>query len=164
MKKTTLRSLAVGAVFAVVTASVSALGRLTMRGKGRPDGRWFRALAKPRFQPPNWVFGPVWIALYASIAYSGWRIWRRPSSPSRTRALRLWAAQLALNGAWTPIFFGARKPTLALADLAALDVAAGAFTVEAAKLDRLAAATIVPYLGWLGFATALNGAIVVKNR
>lgn len=135
-----------------------------MRGKGRPDGRWFRKLDKPAFQPPNWIFAPVWTVLYGAIAYSGWRVWRNADSPERTRALGLWAAQLALNGAWTPLFFGARKPAIALADLAALDGVTSAYLASAAKVDRAAAVAVAPYLGWIGFATALNTAIVAKNR
>jgi tryptophan-rich sensory protein len=68
-----------------------------------------------------------------------------------------------LNGAWTPLFFGARKPTAALADLMALDVAAGKYAAEAAKVDRAAAMLVAPYLAWLGYATALNAATVVKS-
>ncbi len=150
--------------FGALCAGAAALGTLTMRGKGRPDRRWFRTLDKPVFQPPNRVFGPVWSVLYAAIAYSGWRVWRSAPSQQRTKALGLWGAQLALNSAWTPLFFGARKPALALADLAALDVAAGTYAASAAKLDRGAAIAVAPYLGWIAFATALNTAIVVKNR
>jgi tryptophan-rich sensory protein len=149
---------------AAAAYGAAGLGALTMRGTGRPDGRWFRSLRKPRVQPPNWIFGPVWTVLYATIAYSGWRIWRAPRSPERTRALSLWGTQLALNAAWTPLFFGARKPALALADIAALDAAAVAYAVSARNVDRRAAWIVTPYLGWLGFATMLNASIVVKNR
>ncbi len=158
------RSVLAGLGFAALTFGVSALGALAMRGKGSPNSLWFRTRRKPSFQPPNWVFAPVWTALYGAIAYSGWRVWRAPSSPARTKALGLWATQLALNGAWTPLFFRAHAPTAALADLAALDAAAGAYVATAAKVDRQAALVVTPYLGWLGFATALNGSIVAKNR
>jgi len=149
--------------FAAATAGVAALGTLVMRGRGNPKGLWFRALRKPRFQPPNYVFGPVWTVLYATIAYAGYRIWRAPDSKQRTVALGLWAAQLALNGAWTPLFFGARKPILALGDMIALDTTALAFTAAATGVDKPAAALVAPYLGWLGFATALNAKIVANN-
>jgi tryptophan-rich sensory protein len=158
------KSLVAALGFGAVCAGVAALGTLTMRGKGRPGGRWFRKLDKPAFQPPSWVFGPVWTLLYGAIAYSGFRVWRTADSADRTRALGLWAAQLALNGGWTPLFFGARKPAIALADLAALDGAATAYLKSAAKVDRTAALAVAPYLGWIGFATAINAAIVAKNR
>lgn len=135
-----------------------------MRGRGAPDNRWFRSLRKPSYQPPSWLFGPVWSVLYGTIAYSGWRVWRAKPSRARTRSLALWAGQLALNGAWTPLFFGARRPGLALADIVALDVAAAAYAASAARVDRTAAIVFAPYLAWLGFATLLNGSITVKNR
>lgn len=134
-----------------------------MRGRGRPGGSWYRRLDKAKLQPPDAAFGPVWTALYAAIAYSGYKIWKAPASRERSHALALWAAQLALNGAWTPIFFGARRPVAALADLIALDATATAYALSAAKVDRSAAVAVAPYLGWIGFATYLNGAIVAKN-
>jgi tryptophan-rich sensory protein len=149
--------------FVGVTAGVAAIGTLVMRGRGRPQGLWYRALRKPKFQPPSYVFGPVWTVLYATIAYSGYRIWQAPKSPQRSTALGLWAAQLILNGAWTPLFFGARKPILALGDIIALDATALAYTMTAARVDKPAAGLVAPYLGWLGFATALNAKIVAKN-
>ena len=157
-------SLLAGLGMGALCAGVALAGALTMRGRGAPDKRWYRSLRKPPFQPPSRVFGPVWSVLYASIAYSGWRIWRAPRSPERTRALRSWATQLALNGAWTPLFFGARRPDFALADIVALDAAAAVYARDAARVDTQAAAVIAPYLGWLGFATALNEEIVRRNR
>ncbi|HEY4057694.1 MAG TPA: TspO/MBR family protein [Kofleriaceae bacterium] len=161
---TTARSRLMKLGFGLLTAAAAGLGTLTMRGKGAPDKRWFKTLDKPSFQPPNWLFGPVWSVLYGTIAYSGWRIWRAEKSPERTRALALWGAQLGLNAAWTPLFFGARKPGLALADIVALDAAATSYVVAARKVDAVAAKAFIPYLSWIGFATALNTAIVAKNR
>lgn len=135
-----------------------------MRGKGRPQGSWYRGLRKPSFQPPGWVFGPAWTVLYAAIAYSGWRVWKAPPSRERDRALRLWGLQLALNAAWTPLFFGARRPGIALVDIVALDVAASGYAVSARAVDRPAAIIAFPYLAWLGFATLLNATIAAKNR
>ena len=157
-------SVLAGLGFATAVAGTALLGRSTMLGKGRPEGMWFRTRRKPSFQPPNWVFGPVWALLYGTIAYSGLRLWRTPPSAGRSRALKLWGAQLALNAAWTPLFFGARRPSVALADLVALDTAASVYAVCAYKVDRRAAIVVGPYLGWLGFATVLNASIVVKNR
>ena len=132
--------------------------------RGSAKSPWFRTLRKPSFQPPNWLFGPVWTVLYGAIAYSGWRVWRAPKSPARTRALGLWGAQMLLNGAWTPLFFGAHKPVIALADQVVLDATAGLYTYTAVKVDKQAAGLFAPYLGWLGFATALNATIAAKNR
>lgn len=154
----------VAAGMTALSYGVAALGALTMHGKrGRASTRWYHGLDKPAGNPPDRVFGPVWSVLYGAIAYSGWRIWRAPASEDRTKALALWGAQLALNGAWTPLFFGARKPRAALVDLVALDAAAGKYAEAAAKVDRTAALAVVPYLAWLGYATYLNGGIVAKN-
>ena len=149
--------------FTLLSYGAAALGSLAMRGTRRPDGAWFRSLDKPSFQPPPWVFGPVWTVLYGTIAYAGYRVWKAPKSPARTRALVLWGTQLALNAAWTPLFFGARRPKAALADLAALDVAAGAFAAQAARVDQRAAVAFAPYLAWLSFASVLNGSIAANN-
>lgn len=125
--------------------------------------RWYRGLDKPPFQPPDAAFAPVWTALYASIAISGWRVWRTPSSPARTGALALWGTQLAANAAWTPTFFGARRPRAALGVLATQLTSAAAYAATAARVDRPAAALVTPYLAWSTFAGALNAEIVRRN-
>ena len=125
--------------------------------------RWFGRLDKPPFQPPDAAFAPVWTALYTSIAVSGWRVWRRPSRPERSRALALWAVQLAANAAWTPVFFGAKRPAVALGVLGAQLSSATAYAATAARVDRSAAALVAPYLGWSTFAGVLNAEIVRRN-
>lgn len=157
------RSLAAKVGFTLLSYGASALGAVAMRGKGSPRSTWFKKLDKPSFEPPSWVFGPVWTALYGTIAYAGYRVWKAPKSPARTRALALWGTQLALNAAWTPLFFRAHRPKAALVDLAALDLAAGAFVAQASKVDKRAAIALAPYLAWLSFASVLNGSIVAKN-
>jgi tryptophan-rich sensory protein len=129
----------------------------------RPRSPWYRALSKPAGQPPPWIFGPVWAALYGLMSVSAYRVVRTPRSPERTRALSLWWSQLATNAAWTPLFFGARRGRLALADLAATIVATGAYINEARRVDLPAAWMMTPYLSWLGYAGYLNGALVAKN-
>ncbi|HEY1551605.1 MAG TPA: TspO/MBR family protein [Kofleriaceae bacterium] len=150
--------------FGALAYGAAALGTLAMRGKGSPKRLWYRLLRKPSYQPPATVFAPVWTVLYATIAYAGWKVWTAEPSAERTRALALWGAQLGLNALWTPLFFGARKPGLALVDMAALDAAAVGFAAAAREVEPAAARAVVPYLGWLGFASALNTAIVAKNR
>ncbi len=152
-----------GIGFVAATAAVAVAGTLVMRGKGNPKKPWFRLLKKPAWQPPNQAFGPVWTVLYAAVAYSGFRIWKAPASRERSIALGLWGTQLALNGAWTPLFFGARRPVIALGDIIALDAAALAYSIVASRVDKPAAGLFIPYLGWLGFATALNAKIVSAN-
>ena len=95
--------------------------------------------------------------------WSAYRIYRKPDSPERTKALRIWVAQLGLNGVWTPLFFGARKPRAALVDLVGLWTAVAAYIKAASRLDRVAGYLMAPYLAWVTFAGALNGAIVRRN-
>lgn len=148
--------------FAAVTAATAVGGALVGPSR-RETSRWYEALAKPPFQPPASVFGPVWTGLYAAIAISGWRVWRRPDSPERTRALVLWGLQMAANAAWTPLFFGARQTKLALADLAVQLAATTGYTTTIAALDTPAAALMGPYLGWTAFAGILNEEIIRRN-
>lgn len=124
-------------------------------------GDWYASLAKPGWTPPPWVFGPAWTILYAMMAVAAWRLWRRRDARPRAsrRALALFAVQLALNLAWTPVFFGMQRPDLALAVILLLWVAIAATIVAAWKACKTAAALLVPYLAWVTFATALNAAI-----
>jgi tryptophan-rich sensory protein len=154
------RSLLWLALFAGATAVAAGLGgKATRRGRGV----WYRALSKPPGQPPPQVFGPVWTTLYGLMSVSAYRVFRSPPSPERSRALRVWWTQLALNGAWSPLFFGARRARLALANLVGLTLTVADYTRAAAKVDRPAAWLMAPYLGWLGYAGYLNLGIVRKN-
>jgi translocator protein len=157
------RRLWAGVLFGALCAGVALVGTMTMRGRGRPGGLWFRSLRKPPAYPPNWVFGPAWTVLYGLIAYSGYRTWRAPSSQARTAALSLWGAQLVLNAAWTPLFFGARRPRLALADIVALDASVAAYTKLASRVDPRASQLFAPYAVWLAYASYLNAGIVADN-
>jgi tryptophan-rich sensory protein len=148
------------AVIAGLTAAAAVIGgRATKKGLGP----WFNSLRKPPFQPPNWVFGPVWTVLYGAMAVSAWRVWRQPSSTRRSAALGLWGVQLGLNAAWSVLFFQEHQKRVALADLGVLMGSIGAYSLVARKVDRPAAWLMAPYLGWCGFATALNEEIVRRN-
>jgi tryptophan-rich sensory protein len=124
---------------------------------------WYAALAKPSFNPPNWLFGPVWTVLYIAMAVAAWLIWKRPAEPARGLALKVWAAQLVLNALWTPVFFSLHRIGLALVDIVLLDLALAALIVVAWRPYRAAALLLVPYVAWTMFATALNGAIFRLN-
>jgi translocator protein len=147
--------------FSGLTLGAAALGRNANRGS---RGLWYKALRKPSFEPPGWVFGPIWTALYSLLATSGYRVWKAPPSKTRTCALALWGTQLALNGAWSPVFFGARRPKAALFDVLALLGIVAAYTATSRRVDKAAGAMMVPYLGWLGFASLLNEEIIRRNR
>jgi benzodiazapine receptor len=124
-----------------------------------PDA-WYAGLAKPSFNPPGWVFGPVWTALYILIAIAGWRVWQR----TRTGwPMRLWWAQLVLNFLWSPVFFSAHQPGLAVVVILLMLAAILAFIVSAWRVDRTAALLFVPYAAWVSFASLLNGTIWAMN-
>jgi len=119
-------------------------------------GAWYEALTKPDFNPPNWIFAPVWTALYALIAIAGWRIWQRDRTGP---AMRLWWLQLVLNFVWSPAFFALQHVGLALAIILALFVTIVAFIAASWSKDRAAAWMFVPYAAWVSFASLLNFSI-----
>ncbi|PTL79934.1 TspO/MBR family protein [Vitiosangium sp. GDMCC 1.1324] len=145
--------------FGALTAGAAVLGG-GASNRGQP---WYRRLRKPPFQPPSWVFAPVWTALYGLMTFSAWRVWNRPAGPKRSWALSLWVLQLGFNALWSPLFFGKHRKRAALTDIAALGVSLAAYTATARRVDPLAAWMMVPYLGWVGFASALNEEIVRLN-
>ncbi len=125
-------------------------------------GSWYPTLAKPAFNPPDWLFAPVWTTLYLMIAFAGWRVWRlrgwtgpRGLDP----AMLAWALQLALNLCWSFVFFGARMIGAALVEIAVLFVAIVATGWSFWRVDRLAAWLLLPYAAWVGFAAVLNAAL-----
>jgi benzodiazapine receptor len=119
---------------------------------------WYAGLAKPSWNPPNWIFGPVWTALYAMMAVAGWLVWRRGEPQSRP-ALRWFAIQLVLNVAWSAVFFGLQLPGLAFFEILLLWVAIAATLLTSWRVSRAAGILLVPYLLWVSFAVALNFAI-----
>ncbi len=122
------------------------------------DG-WYRALAKPAFNPPDWVFAPVWTALYLMMAVAAWRVWRRSAADGRARALALFGLQLALNLLWSCLFFGLMAVGAALGDIVLLWVVIVATAAAFGRIDRAAGWLMVPYAVWVLFAAALNAAI-----
>ena len=119
---------------------------------------WYPTLTKPPFNPPDWVFGPVWTTLYVLMAFAAWRVWRNLGT-LRHRAFALYGLQLALNLLWSLLFFGAHWPGAALLDIAALLAALIATLVAFGRIDRVAGLCLVPYALWVGFAAALNASI-----
>jgi benzodiazapine receptor len=126
---------------------------------------WYPTLAKPPFNPPNWVFGPVWTMLFALMAFGVWRILRLPAAtPGRARALTVYHLQLALNLAWSCVFFGLNSPLGGiLVILPFLGLILWMIALFA-PLDRLAAHLQWPYVAWVSFATLLNVSIWWLNR
>ena len=125
-------------------------------------GTWYAGLAKPSFNPPNWVFAPVWTALYLMMAFAAWRVWRRRGAGDARLAmlaLGAWALQLALNLSWSLLFFGARLIGAALAEIAVLFAAILATALLFWRIDRVAGALLAPYAAWVAFAALLNAAL-----
>jgi tryptophan-rich sensory protein len=126
-------------------------------------GDWYDALDKPFFTPPPAVFPVIWSSLYATMAWSAWRVYNAPPSRDRTRALKLWFSQLAANSRWSKLFFGKHRPDLALADSIGLVGLIASYISTAGRVDKAAARAFYPYLAWVGFATLLNAEIVRRN-
>jgi translocator protein len=119
---------------------------------------WYRTLARPAIAPPNWVFGPVWSILYALMGIAAWRVWLTAPSPARTWGLTLFLLQLALNFAWSWIFFRQHAIGAALLEVVILWAAIAATTAVFARATPTAAWLMAPYLAWVSFASVLNGA------
>lgn len=124
---------------------------------------WYPALAKPPFNPPDWLFGPVWTLLYIVMAVAAWRVWRQAGWRQARAALLIYFLQLGVNLAWSALFFGLRRPDLALADCLLLLVMVVVTAVAFRRHDGIAALLMVPYALWVGFACLLNGSIVALN-
>ena len=122
-------------------------------------GDWYARLPKPTWTPPNWLFAPVWSLLYASMAVAAWLVWRSRAESAKRSALRLFVLQLALNVAWTGLFFAARRPGLAFVEISLLWTAILATIGAFWRVRPLCGAILVPYLAWVSFAAALNLAI-----
>lgn len=147
------RSLLFGAVAVAAVGAALLLGQLATF----PNlTTWYAGLAKPALNPPNWVFGPVWTALYILMAFAAWRILRLPASPARRQALLLFFAQLALNALWSWMFFAARSPLLGLINIVPQLAIIVACTATFYRLDRIAALCLVPLAFWVSFASFLN--------
>ncbi len=141
----------------VVTFAAAAAGGFFL------PGEWYAQLQKPAWNPPNWIFGPVWTVLYAIMAVAAWLVWMRGGFAGRRAALALFLAQLLFNALWSPLFFGLHRPGIALADLLLLWLALFATVAVFWKVHRVAGGMLLPYLAWVSFAGALNFAIWKLN-
>lgn len=117
---------------------------------------WYRTIAKPTWNPPDWVFGPVWTTLYVLMAIAAWLVWRPMGMKEGARPLTLFAIQLALNFAWSWIFFGLHQPGWAFAEIVILWLTILATIVAFFCRSRTAGWLLIPYLAWVTFAGVLN--------
>lgn len=122
-------------------------------------GGWYQTLAKPSWNPPDWIFGPVWTVLYFLMAVAAWAVWRRSGWPAAITPLGWFAVQLALNVGWSIIFFGLRNPGAAFVEILVLWLAIAVTLVSFVRRSAVAAWLLVPYLVWTSFAVVLNAVI-----
>lgn len=119
-------------------------------------GVWYEQLSKPSWNPPGWLFGPVWMTLYTLMALSAWLVWRQGGWAQQSRPLGLFVFQLVLNALWTPLFFGLHLPGVALLEMLALWLTLAATIWMFFQVQRVAAFLLLPYIAWVSFAAVLN--------
>ncbi|MGA2066812.1 MAG: TspO/MBR family protein [Thermoguttaceae bacterium] len=141
------------AVFLVLCFAAAGIGGAVTTPK---IDTWYATLVKPSWNPPNWIFGPVWSALYVCMAVAGWLVWRQDGLAGAKMALTLFAAQLAVNVLWSCIFFGLERPGLACVEVLLLCLAIAATMLTFWRRARIAGILFVPYSAWVSFASVLN--------
>jgi translocator protein len=124
---------------------------------------WYVELNKPFFNPPNWLFGPVWTVLYLLMGISSWLVYRSPAGASRTLSLDIYGFMLFLNFIWSFLFFGFRLPGAAFVEIILLWLIIVIMIIQFYRVHRLAALLQIPYLLWISFASLLNGSIWYLN-
>ena len=144
------------AVFVLICFAAAGLGGLAT-ASAIPN--WYAGIAKPDWNPPNWIFGPVWNCLYLMMAVAAWLVWRKDGFAGAKLPLTLFAIQLALNSLWSVLFFGLQNPGAAVVEIILLWAAILATLVAFWKRSRWAGGLLVPYLAWVTFAAVLNVAI-----
>jgi benzodiazapine receptor len=156
------QAIELGVAIGVPLAGGSLVGWVTSRA----IPTWYATLEKPGWNPPNRIFAPAWTALYVFMGLASWLVWRnRDRQPREAKVgLVLYGVQLALNLAWSLIFFGLRRPYLALVEIIGLWVAVLGTIISFGRVNSRAAALLVPYQLWVTFAAALNGAIWWLNE
>jgi benzodiazapine receptor len=135
------------------------IGFLGGRWTGPEIPRWYRTLTKPSFNPPSWIFAPVWTTLYLLMAIAAWLVFKTPASSARTLGLSLFVVQLALNLAWSWIFFRKHAIGAAAIEVALLWCSIGATTIAFSLVSTAGAFLMAPYWAWVTFASILNASI-----
>ncbi|NCI47027.1 TspO/MBR family protein [Sediminibacterium soli] len=145
-----------------LTVGLGALGGLLFNAG--EIGGWYAGIEKPSFNPPNWLFAPVWTFLYTLMGISVYLVWKQPAGRDRDRALLLFIIQYALNFIWSFLFFKLHNIGLAFADIVALWVLLIFTIVQFSRVSLAAAWLLAPYIAWVSFAKILNGTIWWLNR
>ncbi len=160
MARYSFRSQAVGLIgWLLVSFAAAAVGGIASASAGD----FYRQLDRPGWAPPSWIFAPVWSVLYVLQGMSAWLVWRERHAPSRRVALAVFLVQLAVNALWSWLFFAWRQGGLAFAEVVLLFALVGVTAALFWRIRPLAGALLLPYLLWVGFATALTYAVWQRN-
>eukprot|EP00898_Chlorokybus_atmophyticus_P000081 jgi/Chlat1/1073/Chrsp110S08638 len=124
---------------------------------------WYKTLKKPSWNPPDWIFAPMWTALYCAMGYASYLVWQQGGWAQQALPLGMYAAQLVANFMWTPLFFGKHDMSNALADIVAMDIGVASCIALFRPVSTTASNLMIPYLGWILFATALNYNLLKNN-
>jgi len=147
--------------FLLLSLSAGAIGGIATAGS---IGGWYQTIAKPDWNPPGWVFGPVWTTLYLMMGVAVWTIWRQAEPGKKALPLALFSVQLALNALWSFVFFAWHEIGWALAEILVLWMAIAATIASFSRVSKLAAGLLIPYLLWVSFAAFLTYTIWTLNR
>jgi tryptophan-rich sensory protein len=128
------------------------------------EGSWYRSIQKPEWNPPNWVFAPVWTLLYVLMGIALYLVWKSNLSRQRNFAMGFWAGQMVLNFLWSFIFFRQEEIGWAQVEITALWLSIFFTILAFAKISKLSAWLLVPYISWVSFAAILNFAIWQLNK
>jgi len=150
--------LAIGLVVSVaICFAAAAVGGIAT--SSAVDSDWFANLNKPSFNPPNWIFGPVWSLLYLLMGIAAWQVWKESGWVAAKFALSWYGFHLLLNVAWSALFFGMRQPGWAAIEIVFLWISIAVSIILFYRHSKLASALLVPYLLWVTFASFLNWTI-----
>ena len=158
-----MKTLSPASKYTIAIVLTLLVGALTGYATSEAIPTWYAGLNKPSFNPPNWLFGPVWTVLYILMGIAMGRVWCRIEPAKAGGPWSIFSAQLALNGFWSLIFFNMHSIGLALVDILVLLVAIILCIRAFNRVDRTASWLMVPYLLWVSFATVLNAAIFMLN-
>jgi tryptophan-rich sensory protein len=152
----------------IVVVTCLAIGYFSGMATQSSIKTWFPTLVKPSFNPPNWIFAPVWSMLYIMMGIAAGLVWNRLEFSNDKelvkKSLLFFAVQLGLNALWSVLFFGLRNPMLALIEIVLLWLMIYETYIKFGKIDKIAGYLFLPYLAWVSFATVLNASIWWLNR
>lgn len=156
----------IGTITSLVVALLipQTVGMVAGIATARSTREWYPSLEKPWYTPPSWLFGPAWLVLYVAMGVASWRVWGAGlETPGVSLALTVYGVHLLVNGLWSILFFGMRRPDLAMYEVVLLWLGVIASLVLFWRVDPFAGALMIPYLFWVSFAAVLNRGVVIRN-